>query len=88
MIQGIISAAIGCTKSNQPIGVTLHTRNAMRALKVSYGDVGEGGVAVKCEKTIFFLNTLYLLRDIFRARGARQRQEVLRGQPSQYIPVR
>ena len=29
-------------------------------MKVSYSDVGEGGVAVICEKTQFFLNTLYL----------------------------
>ena len=28
------------------------------ALKVFYSDVGEGGVAVNCEKTLFFLNTL------------------------------
>ena len=28
-------------------------------MKVSYSDVGEGGVAVKCEKTQYFLNTLY-----------------------------
>ena len=27
----------------------------------SCSDVGEGGVAVHCEKTQFFLNTLYLL---------------------------
>ena len=32
----------------------------MRALKVFYSDVGEGGVAVNCEKTQFFLNTLYM----------------------------
>ena len=32
----------------------------MRALKVSYSDVGEGGVAVNREKTQFFLNTLYI----------------------------
>jgi len=32
----------------------------LRALKVSYSDVGEGGVAVDCEKTKFFMNTLYL----------------------------
>ena len=31
----------------------------MRALKVSYSYVGEGGVAVNCEKTQFFLDTLY-----------------------------
>ena len=27
--------------------------------KVSYSNVGEGGVAVNCEKAQFFLNTLY-----------------------------
>ena len=38
----------------------------MRALKVSYSDVGEGGVAVNCEKTQFFLNTMYItnLKDL------------------------
>ena len=60
-------AAIGCTENCQPLGVTIHngpnsyilyTRIALRALKVSYSDVGEGGVAVNCEKTQFFLNTL------------------------------
>ena len=38
----------------------LSTRNAFWALKVSYSDVGEGGVAVNCEKTQFFMNTLYI----------------------------
>ena len=53
------SAAIGCTKNYQPIGVILYTRIALRALKVSYSDVGERGVAVNCEKkTQFFLKTL------------------------------
>ena len=37
----------------------MYTRLASRALKVSYSNVGEGGVAVNCEKTQFFLNTLY-----------------------------
>ena len=32
----------------------------LRALKVSYSDVEEGRVAVNCEKTQFFLNTLYI----------------------------
>ena len=32
---------------------------AWRALKVSYSDKGEGGIAVNCEKTHFFLNNLY-----------------------------
>ena len=39
------SAAIGCTKNYQPIGV--YSRIALKALKVSYSDAGEGGVAVK-----------------------------------------
>ena len=30
-----------------------------RALKVSYGDLSEGGIAMIYEKTQFFLNTLY-----------------------------
>ena len=49
------SAAIGCTKNYQPIGVILYTRIALRALNVSCSDVGEGGVAANCEKknTIF-----------------------------------
>ena len=34
---------------------------ALRALKVCYSDVGEGGVAVNCEKTQLFLNTLYIV---------------------------
>ena len=53
------SSALGCYwsyKNYQPIG--LYTRIALRALKVSYSDVGEGGVAVNCEKTHFFLDTL------------------------------
>ena len=34
----------------------------MYTLKVSYSDVGEGGVSVNCEKKHnFFLNTLYLV---------------------------
>ena len=32
----------------------LYSCIALRALKVSYSDVGEGGVAVNCEKTQFF----------------------------------
>ena len=34
------------------------------ALKVSYSDVNEGGVAVNCEKTQFFLNTPHLKKKI------------------------
>ena len=52
-------AAIGCTKNYQPIGVTVHS-HVLRALKVSYSNEGEGGVAGNCEKTQFFLNTLYI----------------------------
>ena len=58
------SAAIGCTKTASQ-KEWLYTRIALRALKVSYSDVGEGGVAVNCEKTLFFLNTLYIERDHF-----------------------
>ena len=48
-------------KNYQPIGVTVPSHCA-RALKVSYSDVGEGGVAVNCEKIQFFMNTLYIRR--------------------------
>ena len=48
------SAAIGCTKNYQPIGVTVH-------LRAFNSDVGEGGAAVNCEKTQFLLNTLYII---------------------------
>ena len=55
------SANICCTKNDQPIVVTVHS-HCVRALQVSYRDVGEGGrVAVNCEKTQFFLNTLYII---------------------------
>ena len=48
-------AAIRCTKNYQPIGVTLHLHCVESfELKVSYSDVGEGGVAVNCEKNIIF----------------------------------
>ena len=53
------SAAIGCTKLYQLIEVTVHCI-ALSALKVSYSDVGEGGVAVNCEKSQLFLNTMYV----------------------------
>ena len=70
-------AAIGCTKITSQ-WMWLYTRIASKALKVSYSDVGEGGVAVKvnCEKTQFFLNTLYLLMFVsgpFMARSSRMR---------------
>ena len=38
----------------------LYTRIALRVVKVSYSDVGEGGDAVNCEITQYFLNTLYI----------------------------
>ena len=42
----------------------------MRALKVSYSDVGEGGVAVNCENTQFFLNNLYMMSlELFAGRN-------------------
>ena len=37
-----------------------------KALKVFYSDVREEGVAVNCEKTQFFLNTLYMLSPLFK----------------------
>ena len=58
------SAAIGCTKNYQPIGVTVHHRIVLRALKVSYSDVGEGGVAVKCENNTIFPEHPVLVLDI------------------------
>ena len=39
-----------------------NSRKFATSSKVSYSDVGEGGVAVYCEKTQFFLNTLYCTR--------------------------
>ena len=42
----------------------MYTRIALRASKVSYSHVGEGGVAVYCEKTQFFLNTLYMIDSV------------------------
>ena len=56
------SPALGCYwlyKNYQPIGVAVHS-HCVRALKVSYSDVGKGGVAENCEKTQFFLITLYI----------------------------
>ena len=45
------SASIGCTKNYQE---KLYTSIALRALKVSYSDEGEGGVAVNCKKKPIF----------------------------------
>ena len=47
------SAAIGCTKKYQPIGVTVHSHCVESFEGISYSDVGEGGVAVNCEKHNF-----------------------------------
>ena len=46
------SAAIGCTKNYQPIGVTVLS-HCVETVKVSYSDIGEGGVAVNGEKYNF-----------------------------------
>ena len=54
------SAAISCTKITSQWDEWLYTRIALRALKVSYNDVGEGGIAVNCKKTQIFLNTLFI----------------------------
>ena len=54
-------AAVGCAKNLANQSDCSYIRIALRALKVSYSDVGEGGVAVNCEKKPqFFLNTLYM----------------------------
>ena len=48
------SAAIGCTKNYQPIGVTVHSHCVESSEGLSYSDLGEGGVAVYYKrKTIF-----------------------------------
>ena len=58
-------AAIGCTKNYQPIEG--YNCIALRVLKVSYSDVGEGGVALNCDKLKQLIrqglrNTLYSLQ--------------------------
>ena len=52
------SAAIGCMKNYQPIGVTVHSY-CVESFVGSYKDVGEGEVAVNSELKKF-LNTMYL----------------------------
>ena len=47
------SADIGCTKITRQ-SEWLYTHIVLRALKVSYGAVGEGRVAVNCEKSTIF----------------------------------
>ena len=59
-----LSAAIGCTKNYQPIGVTVHSHCVESFEGLLLRCRREGGVAVNCEKTQFFLNTLY-----YRTRG-------------------
>ena len=52
------SPALGCYWLYKKLPAT---RIVLRAFKVSNSDVGEGGVAVNCEKAQFFLNTLYVI---------------------------
>ena len=51
------SAAIGCTKNYQPIGVTVHSL-CDESFEGLLQPCRRGRVAVNCEKTQFFLNTL------------------------------
>ena len=44
------SGAIGCTKNYKPIGVTVHSRCVESFKGLLHSDIGEGGVAVNCEK--------------------------------------
>ena len=53
------SAAIGCTKNPQPIGVTVLSHCVECFEGLLYSDVGEGGITVNCEKTHFFLNIMF-----------------------------
>ena len=53
------SAAIGCTKNYQPIGMTVHSHSVESFEGLLQRCRREGGVAVNCGKTQFFLNTLY-----------------------------
>ena len=54
------SAAIGCTKNYQPIGVTVHS-HCVENFEGLHSDVGEGGVAVNCKKnTIFSEHPVYI----------------------------
>ena len=45
---------IGCTKSYEPIGVTVHLHCVKSFEGVNSSDVGEGSVAVNCEKKHIF----------------------------------
>ena len=58
-------AAIGCTEIGQigqPIGVTVHSHCVESFKKLLQQYVGEGWAAVDNEKTQFFLNTLYHIK--------------------------
>ena len=50
----------------------LYTRIVLRALKVFYSDLGEGGVAVNCEKNTFFPEHPVLLTKLFRKGESKQ----------------
>ena len=56
------SPALGCYWSYKKLPANKSDiRIALRAFMVSYSDVGDGGVAVNCEKkTHFFLDILYI----------------------------
>ena len=47
-------------KNHQPIGVTVHSYCVESFEGLLHSVAVEGGVAVNCEKTQLFLNTLYL----------------------------
>ena len=49
------TAAIGCTKKLLAnMSDCTYTHTVLTALKLSYSDVGEGGVAVNCETNTIF----------------------------------
>ena len=58
-------AAIGCTENGQPIVVTVQSHCAEDFENLLQRCVGEGWLAVDCEKTHFFLNILYVCTMIF-----------------------
>ena len=61
-----------------PIGATVHSHCVESFEGLLKRNAGEGGVAVNCEKTQFFLNTLYLsLRFKHYAKLQNQEQEIV-----------
>ena len=80
-------AAIGCTKKIPANRSTCTACITLRALKVSYSDVGEGGAAVNWEKTHFFLNTLYELGENKDESYVRNRINLYRWNLIQLRPV-